>query len=141
MSNSEMYHPKDFFTCKMVEEVMNEFEWPESFKLIDDCPDGVFIVFKHSEFYLENGYEGSIELSFNDDKYHSINFWDAVGAVFPGYDGREDSLEDLKMENNNEIYASKRGTEANIRDLCKVLNAYFIPFIKGEDNRLDELLK
>lgn len=141
MSNSEMYHPKDFFTCKMVEEVMNEFEWPESFKLIDDCPEGVFIVFKHSEFYLENGYENDIGLSFNDDKYYPINFWDAVKVIVPEFERTIDSFQGLGLKKSNEIYASERGTESNIRNFCKILNAYFISFIKGEDNRLNELLK
>ncbi|MBB4806830.1 phage pi2 protein 07 [Chryseobacterium defluvii] len=138
---NKMYVPEDYFSLSAVEKVMKEFNWPADYKLEEDA-DGVSIIFPKSEIYLKNGYENdvSFDLTSFQGKDCYIDMYSSLKKIVKDYDKNPDVFDDLNLQDDTSVYASSEATEANIRDVLKILQAYFKDFILGKEKRLDSLL-
>lgn len=135
-----MYTPENYFNLSLVENLMNEFSWPDKYNLEEDA-DGVSIIFPKSEVYLKNGYENNVSfiLLAYKGKDCYIDMYTAFKILIKDYEVNPNVFDSLNLQNDNSTYASKQATEANTRDLLKILNKYFKNFILGDEKQLTSL--
>ena len=126
--NNEQYYPDDFFSYELVERIMKEFVWPKPYELIDEDLS-VEIKFPKCIIEISSNGLGDTEVSFltyNGNKELNVNISDILWT-------RNLKASDLDLEDSNNVWPNLEDTKKSIRNSLKILQGYFLPFIKGED--------
>lgn len=137
---NNMYTPENYFNLALVKKLMHEFNWPDKYNLEEDA-DGVSIIFPNSEIYIKEGYENDVSfvlLSYKGKDCY-IDMYTALKMFVKDYENNPNIFDSLNLQNDNSVYASKEATEANVRDILKILNKFFKNFILGHEKDLNSL--
>ncbi|GGG23204.1 hypothetical protein GCM10011344_24920 [Dokdonia pacifica] len=126
--NDDQYYAEDFFNHELVKQIMEEFSWPIEYQLID----GDFFVqikFPNCTIDISSDGQGGVEMEFlTYDSGKPLNI--TPGVIFEVTDFDPNTLE---LEDIIEIWPNIEDTKRQIRNRFKILQGFFIPFIKGED--------
>ncbi len=128
-----MYSPPTFLTPEVLAEVLSEFQWPLSYTLEDDRPDGIEVHLPRCHLYVTEGFESNMDLSFLPESTgldHSVSVADALAAL------REDPDRTLPprptLINFFSPHASLDKVKNEVRDLCTLLFTYFRSSLDGD---------
>lgn len=121
-----------FFSTSLVEEIMKEFVWPMSYTIIDDDLD-LFaeIIFPQCTLLLSDDGLGATDLDFTSYKSEEIriNIAVALGA-------RNLKSSHLHLAKRLSVWPNAEDMKTAIRNTMIILQAYFLPFITGNDDQL-----
>ena len=130
--NEERFETENFFSASMVEEIMKEFVWPMPYKIIDD-DFSAEVIFPECTFLMSEDGEVGAELDFTSYKGKDIRFSLAVALWVRDLDTLE-----LEIEPRVKVWPSTENMKRSIRNAMIILQAYFLPFIEGNDDKLIE---
>jgi hypothetical protein len=135
-NEDEIFIPKSYLTVEIVRDVMAEFEWPVSYKLIDETDffHMVIIKFETCEITLKDIPEYGIDLIFNSFRGKELNakYWE-IEKYIPNYN--PDKHLDLEVDT---IVDRRLDTITSVRNDMKNLQYYHINFIAGTDYSMAE---
>ncbi len=131
------FETEEFFKISLVEEVMKEFLWPAPYKVIDDGLD-LFaeVIFPECKFLISDDGIGGTELEFTSYKGEDIRFSLAVALWV-----RNLETTDLNLTKRLSVCPNEEDTRRTIINTMIILQAYFLPFLTGNDDKLIEEAK
>ena len=123
----EQFYVDDFFSYELVKEVILEFEWLVPYKLIDN---DLFVEIEFPNCIIELGSdgEGGDDFQFISQNGKEINLHPT--SIFEVTSFTTSSLD---LENRDDVWPNLNDTKKSIRNTMKILQAYFLPFINGEN--------
>ncbi len=126
------FETEEFFKASLVEEIMNEFVWPVPYHIIDD-DFAAGIVFPECSLLMSDDGLGSTDLDFISYKGEEIRINIAVALWV-----RNLRASDLNRTKRLSVWPNEEDMKTDIRNTMIVLQAYFLPFITGNDDQLIE---
>lgn len=130
--DEKRFETEEFFSASLVEEIMKEFVWPMPYKIIDD-DFSAEVIFPECTFLMSEDGEVGAELDFTSYKGKDIRFSLAVALRVRDLDTLE-----LEIEPRVKVWPSTENMKRSIRNAMIILQAYFLPFIAGNDDKLIE---
>jgi hypothetical protein len=109
-----MYNPPKYMTERVLANVLGEFDWPATFKMEEDLPDGISIRFEACELYFCEGFETEMTLVITAAGA-------GVGAVELGTLIVAVGSFDVPSIESQYIEPSLDSLRRNIRNLCKIV--------------------
>lgn len=131
---NKFQEPNNFLTSDLLDAVLKEFEWPISYILEDDLPDGMIMRFPRCNLYFREGYEGDIELHFlkvDTGTDYPLKLAHAISVIVPEAI-REGNEVTPNLINDSSIYGSQEKMRNGIRDICKILLTHLLACIQGD---------
>lgn len=129
--DENLYMPEGHMTASIVREIMKEFEWSNTYQIIDetDLVETIVIKFSKSEIEFKEVPDDGIHINFLTYNNKEL---DAEMSDIIGYIENYNPSEDLDLEFNN--YSSPiEDVKSSLRNNFKILQHYFMPFILGEE--------
>jgi hypothetical protein len=127
-----MYNPPKFLTPEVLAEVLAEFSWPGPYTVEDDRPDGIEVRLPKCSFYVSEGFESDMDLTFLPESTglkEAVPLADALSAL------RKDSSRTLPPHPTLIDYfspgASLDKVKNELRDLFMLLFTYFPSSLEG----------
>lgn len=133
-----MYNPPNFLTVNVLSNILKEFEWPDKYRLEDDLPDGISMVFENCELIFSEGFESEIHLLFSVEQTgtdYNLELFHALQVL------RGDNKIEPKLSGFFSPLASLEKVENEVRDICVLLQFYLLPCISGDFSWVDKYLE
>jgi hypothetical protein len=130
--NENRFEIEEFFEASLVEEIMKEFAWPAPYQVIDD-DFYAEIVFPECTLLMSDDGLGSTDLDFTSYKREEIRINIAVALWV-----RNLRASHLNLVKRLSVWPNEEDMKTAIRNTMIVLQAYFLPFITGNDDQLIE---
>lgn len=132
-----MYSPPNFLTRMNLEEILNEFKWPEAYVIGDDSctADGIEVSFPKCTIYFREGFESEMSLYFSHIETktnYNLTLFDAIYYVFEKEAKRDLNFKEPKLIEYFSPQASLEKVKNGVRDICTLLQAYLLPCIEGD---------
>ncbi|WP_444916570.1 hypothetical protein [Microbulbifer sp. JMSA003] len=126
---------ESYLDISMLSKVVSEFSWPAPYKLEDDLPDRLIIVFPKCELYFSVDVDGESEVSFiwnTGGRENNIELIEALMIVVPGFERMKEPFSELNLINDRSLPVTPTVVKNNLRDTCTVLIEYFSKSIVGD---------
>ncbi|MFO7563104.1 MAG: hypothetical protein R6X02_10715 [Enhygromyxa sp.] len=123
-----------YLDVEVVERVLGEFEWPESYEVEGDPPDGVIVTFPRSGFYLSQDYVGDVHLSFLPEHTgvnRNLGIPEAMLVLIPESERAPGPLTPGLIDDMSTA-PSLAKTENELRDLFHILLMHLRPTLLGD---------
>lgn len=131
------FETEEFFSASLVEEIMKEFLWRVPYNVIDDGLDlFVEVVFPKCTFLISDDGLGGTDLDFTSYKGKDLRINISVALWV-----RNLRAADLNLTKRLSVWPNEEDIKTDLRNTMITLQAYFLPFIKGEDDDLIEDVK
>lgn len=130
--NEERFEIEHFFNASMVEEIMKEFVWPMSYKIIDD-DFSAEVIFPECTFIISDDGLGATDLDFTSYKGTDLRINISVALWV-----RNLKASDLNLIKRLSVWPNEEDMKTSIKNTMITLQAYFLPFITGNDDKLIE---
>lgn len=126
--------PERYLTEEIVAETMARYTWPAVYATEDDLPDGIVVEFPACAIYFSEGFEGDVELEFLPESTGTgspITLADALLALIPEHTRGPEPLTP-GLSTDYEPSASLKKVRTGVDDICRILQAHFLPSIAGD---------
>lgn len=127
-----------YLTISRLSEILAEYDWPDTYTIEDDMPDGIMVAFSRSAFYFVEESDGCIQIRFlpRDTKGHpGLHIGHALMVLAPNLDlSRYDTQ-------GNGPFSSMIKVHTNVKTCCDVLLTYLRPVILGDFSWVDEIIR
>ncbi len=126
--------PKRYLTEEIVAEAMARYPWPAAYAIDDDLPDGIIVAFPACAIYFSEGFEGDVELEFLPESTGTeapVTLADALLALIPEH-ARGSGPLTPGLSTDYEPSASLQKVRTGVDDICRILQAHFLPSISGD---------
>ncbi len=137
------YHPQQYMTIEVLAEILNEFDWPASYTLEDDLPDGILMSFPKSHLYFCEGFESEMYLEFLSEDTHTeynLKLGHALSVIVP-----ESQRDGTSISSDLIDYwytgASLEKVQNGIRDLCTIVLYHLTPCLLGDFSWVEKYLE
>ncbi len=130
--NEERFEIEDLFSTSMVEEIMKEFVWPMPYKIIDD-DFSAEVIFPECTFIISDDGLGATDLDFTSYKGKDLRINISVALWV-----RNLKASDLNLIKRVSVWPNEEDMKTSIKNTMITLQAYFLPFIAGNDDELIE---
>ncbi len=131
--DEKRFEIEEFFSASLVEEIMKEFVWPAPYKIIDD---DLFaeVVFPECTFLMSHDGDGGTDLDFTSYKGNEVRINISVALWV-----RNLKASDLNLTKRLSVWPNEEDMKSDVRNTMITLQAYFLPFLSGnDDNLIDE---
>lgn len=130
-----MYTPPSFMTLEVVSEVVSQFDWPASYTLEDDLPDGVVMEFPGCRLFFVEGFEGEISIKFlprDTGLKTSLTMAEALLGLRSAQAAGVSSGPKLDLFNDRSPRASLDKVKHGLHDQCVIVLAHFRDCLLGD---------
>jgi hypothetical protein len=133
----ELYNPPKFLTMQILEEILNEFTWPENYVLIDELPDFITMQFPNCGLCFYEGYESDMDLFFlhsdtkRGDMESSLHLFHALYVLIDEAKQNSNFKEPILWDNPS-ILGSLEKVKIGLRNVCILVQTYLLPCIEGD---------
>lgn len=122
-----------FLTVELMAQILQEFEWPAEYELIDDLPDGIIVSFPKSNFVFMDGMNGQIVVKFLVEDTHTTDQLDVFHALLTLVPESERSGPLLpELTKYTSPFMSRENTQTGIRNNCNLILANLGGVISGD---------
>jgi hypothetical protein len=129
----------EYLTLDLVKQVVQEFEWPVDYEL-ETSPYGILMRLPGSSLLFEEESFGCVDVRFlvETQKGHSLRLAHALSVLIPDVMYKEHNWDYANLEVTAGMSPSKEKVERGIRNLCKKMHAWLLPFFKGDHSWIRE---
>jgi hypothetical protein len=131
-----MYTTPTFLTVDVLAKVLSEYQWPGSYTLEDELPDGITMELPKCTLYFREGFESDMSIIFPTvDLDYNVDLTEVLMAL-----RSQNALPDIpapKPVGKHIPGASLEKVENELRDLCNLLHAYLRPTLDGDFGWVD----
>ena len=131
---TEMNNPPRFLTIDVLSDILKDFQWPTTYELEDDLPDGIVMQFPRCNLYFREGFAGDVEILFlteDTDTDANISLGEALLVIAPRAERGPGPLTPGLIDDTS-IYGSLEKVQNGIRDLCTIVMYHLKPCILGD---------
>jgi hypothetical protein len=124
----DQYYTEDYFNTNLLKEILAEFIWPETFRLQDEG-HVVQVIFPNCTINFESDGQGGVDLEFIT--YNKTEILEVSLPVI--LEVTNFNTSELDLEDRESTWPNLSDTKKSTRNNVKILQAFFLPFIKGDD--------
>jgi len=128
----EEYYPKKYLTCDLLSGVLSELKLDFVYKIEDDLPDGIEVIFAESSVYFSEYAEGEISVCFLASQINTekdLSLADALSVVAPNI-----NISNEYLIKENLPFASKEKVSYQVKNALHLIFKYLDKFILFGDD-------
>lgn len=134
-----MYYPETFFSKQVLEDVLDLYDWPVNYKLIEVSVNSMLIEFPKCSILLIEGFESKMNAYFLNEQtgrnsaQENLSIFNAIEVIKPG---KELSQQDAVLLEGAIQYLDDDPSLDKVRqgltNICILLQVYLLPCIQGD---------
>ena len=134
----------DFFSIKVLEEVLDEFNWTCDYTLTKTASGNIIIQFPNSSFIIHESINSQMIAYFSNNEIGRTSNQESL-TIFEAYSIIKSKLElEQNFKNPNglinffEYDASLEKVKGGVRNICILLQSVLLPCVKGDFSWIEE---
>jgi hypothetical protein len=138
-----MHNDRGYLTIDLLSNVLSEFQWPSTFSLEDDLPDGIILAFPRSNFVFTEGSDGDVMVRFlskDTGGRQGLHLGHALMVYMPLSERSTASITPGLIE-NEWPFPSEEKTKNGIRNACTIMLTHLVLVIDGDFSWVKEYMK